>query len=1008
MSAFLADLLRSAALRAPLHLSDKDSWHGHIPFAFWCIEALGPRLLVELGSHKGDSYCAFCQAVDEGSTGTRCYAVDTWTGDPHAGFYGDEVYEELRLYHDRRYGRFSRLIRSTFDDALPQFRDASIDLLHIDGGHGYEDVRQDFFSWLPKISERGVVLLHDIAVRDPGFGVRRFWEEIQRDYPSFSFLHSHGLGVLAVGARPPESVRLLTAQDEPDAERTRRLFERLGEAVRLQSAHQVLARQRVRVAELGSSLQKQVREIGTLEASLEQRDRRIAALEAEREAFLRSTSWRLSAPLRIVGQGLRRLRGERELSAEAGPEPPAEAPSEASAEPAPAPPVVASPGASPPERQTMAFVNALLSDESWTLALPRAERPEVSIIVVTYNRAEYTYECLESLLAHAEVPAELLVVDNGSTDETVELLSRLRNATVLVNDTNVGFGRACNQAAARAAGEHLLFLNNDAALAPGCLSALHETLKADPRCGAVGGRLVWPNGRLQEAGGIVWDDGTAEAYGRGSSPFAPEFSYVREVDFCSGALLLVRRALFEELGGFDERFAPAYYEDVDLCLGIRRLGHRVLYQPGATVRHHEYGSSASGDAAELMRRNQARFAEKWADELERQHPRSAASVLRARERVTRPRVLVVDDRVPTSDAGAGYPRAHALLELLRRHEYPVTLFPSYDSTPHQPWLRGLQGLGIEAVCDGRPFADFAAERAGLYDLVFVSRPHNFGAVRADLARSFPRAVVVYDAEALFFVREEQKAAASEDAALDRLLLRQQQELDLLRFAHLVVTVSDRERRLLEQAAPDFTGQIAVWGHPVETRPTPRPFGERRDLLFLGSFFAPGSPNRDALSHFVSDVLPLILRRLDCRLRVVGYNAGDVVGHLASDRVEVVGYAPDLTPFYDGCRLFVVPHRFSAGIPLKLCEAMARGLPAVVSELTAQQLGVDDEREVLVGRTAEELAAQVVRLYSDEALWGRLRANALEFIRRHHDPETLGRALDDILAGALAAGPTATD
>ena len=171
---------------------------------------------------------------------------------------------------------------------------------------------------------------------------------------------------------------------------------------------------------------------------------------------------------------------------------------------------------------------------------------------------------------------------------------------------------------------------------------------------------------------------------------------------------------------------------------------------------------------------------------------------------------------------------------------------------------------------------------------------------------------------------------------------------------------------------------------------------------MGSFFAPRSPNEDALAFFLGEVLPLIHRRLECRLQVVGYNASEAVkGMCASDRVDVVGYSEDLTPYYDGSRVFVVPHRYSAGIPLKLCEAMARGLPAVVSDLTGAQLGVEDGREVLVGRTPEELAERVVRLYSDEALWGELRGNALEFVRLRHDPETLGRALDDIVAGARA-------
>ena len=995
---FPPDLLRTSILRVPLRCSNKDSWHGHIPFAFWCIEELEPRVLVELGCHKGDSYCAFCQAVEATSADTRCYAVDTWRGDPYAGFYGDEVYEELRQYHDPRYGRFSSLIRSTFDEALSRFRDASIDLLHIDGSHSYEEVRRDFSTWLPKISRTGVVLLHDIEVREGGFGVWRLWEELRRAYPSFSFPHSLGLGVLAVGASPPEALRRLTSLDDRSTEDARQLFSRLGDAVRLHSTQQALARQRVRITELQGSLQD-------LQGSLQEQEQRVAFLDAERNAVYQSTSWRVSAPVRFAGRLLRRLRGERgpggdanrKAPAEEGPEPPSEA--------KPEPPRVAaslSPdaaAASPPPRT---IVRALLSDPGWTATFPRVESPEVSIIVVTLNKVEYTYDCLEGLLAHADATYELIVVDNGSTDETLDLLSRLQNVTVLRNDANLGFGPACNQGAARARGKHLLFLNNDAVLAPRCLSALLETAKADPRCGAVGGKLVWPSGRLQEAGSILFDDGTAEAYGRGGDPNAPEFSYLREVDFCSGALLLVRRELFQKLGGFDERFVPIYYEDVDLCVGIRGLGFRVLYQPAAAARHHEYGTT-SAKATELMQRNHVRFLEKRQGDLGRQHGRSVGR-LRARERVARPRLLVIDDRVPTSDAGSGYPRAHALLHILRRYEYPVTFFPSYDRTPYQPWLREFQLAGVEVVCDGRPFAQFAAERAGLYDVVFVSRPHNFGAVRGDLRRSFPRAVVIYDAEALFFVREEAKTGIAERAAQDELTRKQKEELNLLRFAHLVVAVSDREKRLLERAAPDFQGQIAVWGHAVEARPTARLFSGRRDLLFVGSFLASRSPNADALSYFVRDVLPIINRRLDCRLEVVGYNASEAVGHYASDRVEVVGYAEDLTPYYDSCRVFVVPHLYSAGIPWKLSEAMARGLPAVVSDLTALQLGLEDGREVLVGRTPDELAEQVVRLYTDEVLWNELRANALEFVRRRHDPETLGRSLDDIIAGALAARP----
>jgi len=198
-----------ACLQHPRHLTDVWSWHEHVPFAFALVQMLQPKVFVELGTHKGDSYCAFCQAVDYLGTDTSCYAVDSWEGDQHAGEYGSTVFEDLKAYHDPLYGKFSTLLRATFDQALGRFSDGCIDLLHIDGLHTYEAVKHDFESWLPKMSSRGVVLLHDTNVRQEDFGVWRFWEEVKECYPSFEFKHGCGLGILAVGVEVPDALRLL-------------------------------------------------------------------------------------------------------------------------------------------------------------------------------------------------------------------------------------------------------------------------------------------------------------------------------------------------------------------------------------------------------------------------------------------------------------------------------------------------------------------------------------------------------------------------------------------------------------------------------------------------------------------------------------------------------------------------------------------------------------------------------------------------------------------------------
>ncbi|HYB99152.1 MAG TPA: glycosyltransferase family 2 protein [Candidatus Limnocylindrales bacterium] len=266
------------------------------------------------------------------------------------------------------------------------------------------------------------------------------------------------------------------------------------------------------------------------------------------------------------------------------------------------------------------------------LQFPRPAQPQVSVLVVTYNRAELTLECLEGLAVSQDRSFELILVDNASTDRTAELLGRLDHAVVLRNAVNAYYAPAVNQAAAVARGRYLLLLNNDAVPRADAIGALRAAADASAAIGAVGARLVLRDGRLQEAGSIVFSDGSAMGYGRGEDPDGADYVCAREVDYCSGACLLVRRDLFEEIGGFDLRYLPAYYEDVDLCFAIRERGRKVVYEPRAVVRHAEFGSSSPERAAELCRRNRPLFYARWKERLHAAPPPGAtASQLRSRE-----------------------------------------------------------------------------------------------------------------------------------------------------------------------------------------------------------------------------------------------------------------------------------------------------------------------------------------------------------------------------------------
>jgi GT2 family glycosyltransferase/glycosyltransferase involved in cell wall biosynthesis len=646
-------------------------------------------------------------------------------------------------------------------------------------------------------------------------------------------------------------------------------------------------------------------------------------------------------------------------------------------------------------------LQAFLAQDTVRLVFPRPEKPKASIVIPTFDKAAFLYQCLESLLAHTDGSYEVIIVDDASRDGTRRLLDKIDGAWVILNDENLGFIRSCNRGAAFARGPSILFLNNDVTVTPAWLSRLLEPLDVDPTCGGVGAKLVRPDGSLQEAGSVVWQDATAAGYGRDDHPFKPDYSYRREVDYCSAACLLVRADLFRALGGFDERYLPAYYEDADLCFGIRRLGRTVVFQPEVVVFHHEYGSGSSAQAKTHCRANAPKFAAKWAEELARQ--RAPGDLLRGRDRRPGPRVLLIDDRVPAPRLGLGLPRTHRLLEFMSDLGCVVTFVPAVDMTPHQPTTSELQRWGVEVFFgDGFRPEDVVIGRQGFYETVIVSRPHNAKRLLALARRYNPNALVVYDAEALFCAREFLKAALEGrplDEATKRAMLKR--ELRLTRHADIVMTVSERDRSIVIEKGGHR--QVAVWGHALDAHMPSTGFSRRNDLLFVGTLTTGHAPNIDAVVHFATKVLPRIRARIpECRLLVVGGDPTEPVRRLASDSVHIIGYAEDLRPYYDACRVFVVPNRYGAGISLKLLEAMAHGLPAVISAFSATGLDLRDGEQVLIADNDEVFAEKVVSLYEDESLWLALQEASLDCIRSRYSSQIMRDKLAAILNLRVAA------
>lgn len=616
------------------------------------------------------------------------------------------------------------------------------------------------------------------------------------------------------------------------------------------------------------------------------------------------------------------------------------------------------------------------------LQLHTSETPTLSILLVLFNQAQLTFRCLSSIVAHVRVPHEVIIVDNASSDDTGALLDRVNGGRMLRSGRNLGFLAGANAAADVARGQYLLFLNNDTELLPGAVDSAMRTIGSETSIGVVGGRLILPDGALQEAGGIIWRDGSCEGHGRGESPFAPIYAFRRDVDFCSGAFMLTPRDLFHGAGGFDDAYSPAYYEDADYCVRVWKAGQRVVYDPAAVVLHHEFGSSSPGAAVAMQAERRGMFRQRHSTWLANQRPAGAEHRLWARSRrAVGLRILVFDDQVPDRRAGYGLPRAADFQSALVELGHFVTLYPTAVFADAQ----GDSGCDLNSSIEilhgytPRRIRPFMEERRGYYDCIIVSRAHNMELLRSKLGppgQWSPGAQVVYDAEAIAATREAgRRRLAGERVDAKRLAQVIQDEVDLARGVDAVITVSGAERQeFVDRGFPE----VHVASFAFTPSPGSRAFEDRHGFLFVGSF-AELSPNADAVEWFATEVLPRVRAHLaaEVRLVVVGQDAPPSVRRLRGFGVDLCADVNDLAPFYDRARVFVAPTRFAAGLPYKVGHAAAHGVPVVCTSLLAGQLQWQDGVHLLAADSPGTFASACARAYSDAALWAALRRHALE-------------------------------
>lgn len=623
----------------------------------------------------------------------------------------------------------------------------------------------------------------------------------------------------------------------------------------------------------------------------------------------------------------------------------------------------------------------------------------VSIVVPVYDQLSYTLRCLEAIEQNTqEIDHEVIVVDDASTDETNATLSARDDIVYVRNERNLGFVRSCNVGAARASKTYLCFLNNDTAVQPFWLSALVNTFELHFHVGLAGSKLVYPDGRLQEAGGLVWADGSAWNWGRFQNSDNPRYNYARYADYCSGASIVIPRALFDGLGGFDSHYAPAYAEDTDLAFKVRALGLATVYQPLSQVIHFEgitSGTDTSQGAKKYQVGNLQKLARRWSPVLEHHgHSEDAALIC---DRGVTGRLLILDQITPEPDRDAGSVALLEIFHAFRTLGYKITFVPCSNLSDMPPYTDLLSSLGIESIL--LPWASSLGRHlktcGSSYDAVMIFRPATWQAYIDKIRKYAPQAKIIFHACDLHFLRHQREAdvagnlTAAEAARLDAA---KEAELDMIAAADLCTLHSPIEKQLVETDRPGT--RVVVIPIIFEPRGRGRPLEERSGIIFVGGYLHP--PNVDAVEYYLSDVHPLVEQQLlqSVRFTAAGSLPPPALVKHAGQGISVPGFVEDLGPLLNEARVMVAPLRFGAGVKGKILTALAHGLPVVTTSVGAEGIGEGDE--MLVADDAASFADAVCRLYLDPELWHRLQGAGLAYLRQNTSRHVAIRAVANAL------------
>jgi GT2 family glycosyltransferase len=615
--------------------------------------------------------------------------------------------------------------------------------------------------------------------------------------------------------------------------------------------------------------------------------------------------------------------------------------------------------------------------------------PKVSIIIPVYGQTHFVLNCLDSLARlRSKHTVEVIVADDASPAASrVDVLKVIPWIRYERRVENGGFLECCNFAVQQANGEIVVLLNSDTRVVDGWLDELVAAFELFPEAGMVGSKLFNDDGTLQEAGGIFWRDGSAHNYGRNQDPNLPEYCFARQADFISGASIALRRTVWNELGGFDPEYKPAYCEDADLAFRLRRAGYEVWFVPTSRAIHYEgitHGRDTTKGIKAYQVTNLQKFAKRFNAELS-EHPQPGSSSMRAANWRTKRSILVVDALTPTPDQDSGSIVTDEVMCAYREFGFGESFFPLHSPYWSKKYTSALQRRGV--CCYYMPYAGELGQLLEVdngFDYALLYRYNVATSVYQQVREKAPSTRVLFANVDLHFLRETRAAETSNTPrALFSAKATKKMELEMFAHADASFVHTEIERDVIQQSLPAPLHNMVVlpWISEVY-RDTPG-FSARADIMFLGNF--PHTPNVDSILYFTSSIWPALQRELppESKLLVVGNKPPAEVLALASERVIVTGFVEELAPYFRSSRVFVAPLRYGAGIKGKLVTALAHGVPSVATHVAAEGIATLEDGHLSITDDPARFAAEVLRLYGDESAWNRMREAGLAYVEENY-------------------------